>query len=126
MAIPDYRMEAAYSVTGEPMGKTIDMMQGHKWPERSQDGTCYLCGLRTWQAHDDPLHCIEELRVAMIKQRATAESLALDISTRFLAVLEELAAHPECGYSGYVTYNPQTGNKEQLPLQKKNTKRANQ
>lgn len=60
---------------------------------------CYHCGLGLVPGddHNDPKGCIKALRNAMLKQRQAAESLAFDVSVRFLAVLEQLALNPDVG-----------------------------
>lgn len=103
------------------MNKTqeiLDRTHGRTWPERSEDGTCYLCGLRTDNDHEDPLYCIEEMRVSAIKRERDLRDASLEASTRILAVLEHLALRPDAGLVGYTVHNPHTGNKEQLPPQR--------
>lgn len=59
---------------------------------------CATCGLlKGDEQHLTAGDCIRALRVSMMKQRELAESMAFDISMRFLGALEELAAHPDIG-----------------------------
>lgn len=64
--------------------------------------TCKLHG----DAHGSPQECIEALQHALIRQRRAAETLAFDISTRFLAVLESLAVDPDEGLGYHVQGKP--------------------
>jgi hypothetical protein len=60
--------------------------------------SCPVCGLIIHDGEDehvDARQCIAGLRAAMLEQRKAAEELGLTISSRFLAVLEELSIEPE-------------------------------
>lgn len=61
------------------------------------NGYCKSCSLECDQMHESKDECIDALMAAMRKQRRAAESLAFDISTRYLAVLEELTLRPDAG-----------------------------
>ena len=69
------------------------------------ENPCERCGLEKGDdqhlTHGD---CVRALRRAMLKQRQLAESFSFDISMRYLAALEELAADPDVGivYRGFI------------------------
>jgi hypothetical protein len=71
---------------------------------------CPHCGILSpvgpIKGHASPEACIAALRAAMIKQRKAASSLAFDLSTRYLAVLEELAL--DCGEPAGVQFKVRT------------------
>lgn len=60
---------------------------------------CTWCGIRLEpeEYHSDKDGCIKGLRAAMLKQRKAAELLSFEVSTRYLAALEELALRPDVG-----------------------------
>lgn len=57
-----------------------------------------MCGLLMMPGVSEHLPvektCIAELRQALLRQRAAAETLAFEVSVRYLAVLEQLAKDP--------------------------------
>lgn len=57
---------------------------------------CRNCGLLA-DDHAGLDVCVQALREAMIKQKEAASSLSFDMSTRFLAALEELALGVDTG-----------------------------
>lgn len=74
---------------------------------------CTICGVQfsnqmPW--HPDHLACIRALQGVIERQRAAASTLAFEVSTQFLAVLEQLAAHPDVGIPFRIPYiDPETG-----------------
>jgi hypothetical protein len=59
---------------------------------------CGVCGLLLQdERHESAGDCIRGLRKAMIAQRKAAESLSFEVSTRYLAALEELSLRPDVG-----------------------------
>jgi len=59
---------------------------------------CGVCGLLLdSERHESAGDCIRGLRKAMLKQRKAAESLSFEVSTRYMAVLEELSLRPDVG-----------------------------
>lgn len=79
---------------------------------------CRKCGLRLEPApgeygHRKDIDCIKALRLANKEQKEVAQRLSLSLSTRFFAILEELAHDPECGVQ-YYTCDKDTGEKTHL------------
>ena len=68
--------------------------------------SCSRCSLLGVPQHEDPQGCIDALRQALVRQKHAAETLAFDISTRFLAALESLVVDPDEGI-GYQSGNQQ-------------------
>jgi hypothetical protein len=78
---------------------------------------CSTCGLLNEEGqHPLTTDCIKALRIAMLKQKASAESIGMDISIHFLRALEELSIRPDVGFR-YTFMNPETGDQEELPPQ---------
>lgn len=57
---------------------------------------CWMCSLMLPEGttHQGPHDCIKELRRVLIRQKEISQSLAFEISVRYLAVLERLAKNP--------------------------------
>ena len=87
-------------------------------PEGREVIGCKVCGLRLEPApgfygHRESIDCIEALRMVNKEQKRVYGKLSLSLSTRFFAILEELANDPECGVQ-YYTRNEETGEKTHL------------
>lgn len=64
----------------------------------SEPTLCGVCGLMLEnERHKSAGDCIRGLRKAMMQQRQAASTMAFEISTRYLGVLEELALRPDVG-----------------------------
>jgi hypothetical protein len=63
------------------------------------EAVCQWCGIQLGpeEYHSDKDSCIKGLRAAILKQRKAAELLSFEVSTRYLAALEELALRPDVG-----------------------------
>lgn len=76
---------------------------------------CESCGLATEDSqHEYERDCIREMRIAMLKQKQSAERIGMDISIHFLRALEELSIRPDVGFR-YTTMID--GQQMQLPPQ---------
>lgn len=73
----------------------------------NEDTMCQYCGLLIppHVFHGEPQACITALRKVLMRQRELAQHMAYDISTRFLAILEELSLRPDAGI-GYKVRDP--------------------
>lgn len=80
------------------------------------DNHCPGC-LLPGPSHESDKDCVAALKGAMVKQREAAQNLGLDISTRILAVLEQLASDPGSGLSAYSVRDPETGKPRLVPPQ---------
>jgi hypothetical protein len=58
--------------------------------------TCRLL-IPSGTKHESFSVCIHALQAAMLRQKRSAESIGYEVSVRFLAILEELALHPDAG-----------------------------
>lgn len=78
---------------------------------------CETCGLASeGENHKHLSDCVKALRIAMVKQRQSAERIGLDMSIHFLRALEELAIRPDVGFR-YTVWNPEKGEQQELPPQ---------
>lgn len=85
--------------------------------EPDNHSVCETCGLLNEEGqHPLTTDCIKALRIAMFKQKQSAERIGLDISIHFLRALEELSIRPDVGFR-YTIINPETGEQQQLPPQ---------
>lgn len=67
-------------------------------PANDQPLPCGVCGLLLVdEKHDSAGDCIRGMRAAMLKQRQAAERLSFEVSTRYLAILENLSLNPNVG-----------------------------
>jgi len=80
---------------------------------------CVRCGLQTGEDqqvyphnHLTPQDCIRALRRMLKRQKKLAASLSFDLSTRYLAALEELSLRPDVG----VVYQIRAEGPEYRPL----------
>lgn len=79
---------------------------------------CGVCGLLLQdERHESAGDCIRGLRSALIKQKRLAEEMAFDISTRYLAAIEELSLRPEVGIPYYTRVPDQPENIVQVSHQ---------
>lgn len=72
---------------------------------------CHDCGLRLTdggEMHFGPASCVNALKRALLKQRAASEQLGVDITSRVLHILEQLAARPENAFTGFSVLEPGT------------------
>jgi len=58
---------------------------------------CTICGLDDDKAHHTPGDCIFGLRAALVRQKKAASLLSFEVSTRYLAIIENLALRPNVG-----------------------------
>jgi hypothetical protein len=67
-------------------------------PSASDPVPCGVCGLMLQEErHESAGDCIRGLRKTLLKQRKAAELLSFEVSTRYLAALEELSLRPDVG-----------------------------
>jgi hypothetical protein len=78
---------------------------------------CETCGLVSEAGeHGEQKECIKAMRLAMIRQRQSAERQGMEMSVHFLRALEELSIRPDVGFR-YTVMNHETGCQEQLAPQ---------
>lgn len=78
---------------------------------------CETCGLISGdEQHKHLSDCVKALRVAMVKQKQSAERIGLDISIHFLRALEELSVRPDVGFR-YTVWDHSKGEQVELPPQ---------